>query len=129
MNSEDITRAVVSAGVFSGVAWFMSGGNAGIPVYAVSAGLQAAASIGSDTLHRLTMMYPTEITSAVATGGLYTAAQYFLRGETNYLNNYGVSAGSEWVARKGLAAWGQKKTTWAAAAADADGEDDGNYGE
>jgi hypothetical protein len=67
--------------------------------FAVSAGIQAASSVASEVVHNATGMYPTNITSAVVTGATYTAVQYFVRGEDNYLSNYGVSAGSEFVAR------------------------------
>ena len=99
MDPSAMTRAAISAGVFSGIAYLMSGGKAGLTDYLVSGGMQAAASLGSDTVHQFLMMYPTKVTASVVTGGLYTAAQHFLRGEDNYINNYGVSAVSEWSAR------------------------------
>jgi len=105
MDASEVTRAAVSAGVFAGIAYVMSGGAASINDYAMSAGVQAAASLGSDAVHRVVMMVPTNITSAVAAGGLYTAAQYVLRGETNFFNNYGVSAGAEWAARTAVGMW------------------------
>ena len=108
MDSQGITRAAVSAGVFTGIAMLMSGGGAAVSDYAVSAGVQAAASIGSDVLHNLWKMYPSAISAAVTTGGLYTAAQMALRGEDNYVNNFGVSAGAEWAARTATGMW-QKK--------------------
>ena len=105
MDSAAVTRAVVSAGVFAGIAYAISGGAANINDYAMSAAVQAGASLGSDAVHRVVMMEPTHVTSAVAAGGLYTAAQFLLRGETNFLNNYGVSAGSEWAARTAVGMW------------------------
>lgn len=67
--------------------------------YATAAGVQAAASYGSDQVHNMLSMWPTATTSAVVTGGLYTAAQHFALGDTNDVSNYAVSAGSEFAAR------------------------------
>lgn len=127
MDSSAITRAAVSAGVFAGIAYAMSGGAAGASDYAMAAGVQAAASLGSDVLHRVWMMYPTTMSSAVTAGGLYTAAQWATRGETNYVSNFGVSAGAEWAARSATSMWEKKTTLAAAAAADSDGLVDEGY--
>ena len=93
-------RALLSAGVFTGIAWAMSGGTHNLTDYAMTGAVQGAASLGSDTVHQIIMLYPTKITSSVATGALFTAAQHLL-GDHNYVSNYCVSAGSEWAARTG----------------------------
>ncbi len=76
--------------------------------YATAAGVQAAASFGSDQVHAITSMWPTATTSAVVTGALYTAAQHFALGDTNDVSNYAISAGSEFAART-IEGLGQKK--------------------
>ena len=116
-----LTRAALSAGVFAGVAFLMGGGNAGLTNYAVGGGIQAAASLGSDVVHGLLMRYPTTITSSVATGGLFTAAQYLLGDRDHALTNYVVSAGSEYSVRVGQNMLQKKNQD--AAAADADEEE------
>ena len=96
--NELVMRAGLSAILFSGVAYFMSGGQAGLMTYAISGAVQAAASVGSEVIHT-TMLLPVEtakLSDAVVTGTLYTATQYFLRGEQNIMNNYLVSAGAEY---------------------------------
>jgi hypothetical protein len=84
--------------LFSGVAYAMSGGQAGLMTYAVSGAVQAASSVGSEVIHTAIMapVDTAKITDAVLTGVIYTAAQFFLRGEQNWLNNYAVSAGAEY---------------------------------
>lgn len=115
-------RAAISAGVFVGVCVALGGG-APMSTYATAAGVQVAASWGSDHVHSMLSMWPNAITSAVVTGGLYTAAQHFALGDTNDTSNYLVSAGSEYAART-VEAWGEKKN---ADAEDAGGavEEDG----
>jgi hypothetical protein len=105
LNSDTLTRSLVSAGVFTGVAYFMSGGSAGLQNYATSALIQGASVAGSDVIHNLISMFPSSVSSAVVTGGLYTAGQMYGRGETNYQSNFVVSAGSEFVARTGWDMW------------------------
>jgi hypothetical protein len=105
LNADTLTRAIVSGGVFTGIAWFMSGGNAGINTYAMAAAVQGVAVAGSDAIHNLISMSPSSVSSAVVTGGLYTAAQFYGNGERNYANNFGVSAGAEFVARNGWDMW------------------------
>jgi hypothetical protein len=98
MDNSALTRSAISAGVFTGIAWFMSGGTHSLSDYAMAAGVQVVASLGSDKVHQLINMYPTKVSSSVVTGGLYTAAEH-LRGNRNYVSNYAVSAGSEWSAQ------------------------------
>lgn len=105
LNHDTLTRSIVSAGVFTGIAWFMSGGSAGLSNYAMAAAVQGAAVAGSDAIHNFISMSPSSVSSAVVTGSLYTAAQFYGRGERNFYNNYGVSAGAEFVARNGWDMW------------------------
>jgi hypothetical protein len=113
-------RALASAGVFTGIAYAMSGGTHSLTDYALTGAIQGAASLGSDTVHQLVMMYPTKVTASVVTGGLFTAAQHFLRGNDDYVMNYGVSAGSEWAARTGEDMWALKKNAMDAGVEDAE---------
>jgi hypothetical protein len=119
MDTSDLYRAAISAGVFVGVCVAL-GGNAPVSTYATAAAVQAASSWGSDKVHSIVSMWPTATTSAVVTGGLYTAAQHFALGDTNDVSNYAISAGSEFAART-LEGWGQKKSV---DVGDAMGEDD-----
>jgi hypothetical protein len=89
----------------------------------MSGAVQAAASLGSDTVHQLLMMYPTKLTASVVTGGLFTAAQHFLRGNNDYTSNYLVSAGSEWSGRT-VNDMLLKKNAMGAGAEDAESESD-----
>ncbi len=114
-------RAVVSAGVLTGVAWAMSGGSHSLSDYAMTGAVQVAASLGSDMVHQTLMMYPTKITASVVTGGLFTAAQHFVRNNSDYVMNYAISAGSEFGARTADDMW-QKKNL-------ADAEDAGSEAE
>ena len=90
--------------------------------YATAAGVQAAASWGSDQVHVMYNMWPTATTSAVVTCGLYTAAQHFALGDTNDITNYAVSAGSEFAART-IEGFGQKKSVAVADAMDDEEEE------
>jgi hypothetical protein len=108
LNSDTLTRSLVSAGVFAGASWFISGGRAGVNNYAMAAAVQGAAVAGSDAIHNFINMLPSSVSSAVVTGGLYTAAQFYGRGETNFQNNFGVSAASEFAARTGWDMWYSK---------------------
>jgi predicted ABC-type sugar transport system permease subunit len=101
MDSASYSRALISGGVLAAVAYTMSQGSHGFADYAMTGALQAAASLGSDTVHDILTMYPTKVTAAVVTGGLFSAAQMYLRGDNNLVMNYGTSAGSEWAARIG----------------------------
>jgi hypothetical protein len=98
MDTSDLYRAAISAGVFVGVCMALGGG-APMSTYATAAGVQVVASLGSNQVHSMLNMWPTATTSAVVTGGLYTAAQHFGLGDTNDVSNYAVSAGSEFAAR------------------------------
>ena len=109
MDSSVLYRAAISAGVFVGVCMAMGGGRAPMSTYATAAGVQAAASWGSDQVHSMPRMWPSAVTSAVVTGGLYTAAQRFALNDKNDAANYTVSAGSEYVART-VEGWGEKKS-------------------
>ena len=106
MDSSTLYRAAISAGVFVGVC--MVAGGAGVPfsTYAKAAGVQVAASLGSDRIHKMTSMEPTTVTSAIATGALYTVTQHFLLGDKNDVTNDFVSAGSEAGART-IEGWGR----------------------
>jgi hypothetical protein len=104
-----VMRALASAGIFTGIAYVMSGGTHSLADYAITGAFQGASSLGSDTVHQVIMMYPTSVTSAVVTGALFTAAQQLLRGNNDYVSNYAVSAGSEWSARTGQDMWASKK--------------------
>ena len=115
-------RALASAGVFTGIAWAMSGGTHSLTDYAITGAVQGAASIGSDTVHSLVSMYPSKITASVVTGGLFTAVEHLL-GDKNYLSNYAVSAGSEWAARTGEDMWA-KKNAMSVDAEDADEDEE-----
>jgi hypothetical protein len=108
MDTSDLYRAAISAGVFVGVCMALGGG-APMSTYATAAAVQAASSWGSDQVHSMTSMWPTATTSAVVTGAIYTAAQHFALGDTNDVTNYAVSAGSEYTART-IEGWGQKKS-------------------
>ena len=116
-----LIRALASAGVFTGIAWAMSGGSHSLTDYAMTGAVQGAASLGSDSVHQLLQMYPTKVTASVVTGGLFTAAEHFL-GDHNYVTNYFVSAGSEWAARTGQDMWALKKNNMGADAEDAEDE-------
>jgi len=107
MDTSQIYRAAISAGVFVGVCMALGGG-APISTYGTAAAVQAVASIGSDTVHSMLMMWPTATTSAVATGAIYTATQHFVLNDTNDVTNYLVSAGSEFGART-IESFGEKK--------------------
>ena len=115
MDNGALTRAAVSAGVLTGIAWVMSGGTHSLSDYAITAGVQVAASIGSDKVHDIIMMYPTKVSSSVVTGGLFTAAEHLL-GNREYVSNYFVAAGSDWAARTADDMWAKKN----AMAADAE---------
>ena len=93
-----------------------SGGAAALSEYAGAAGVQAGAVVGSDIVHNLLGMYPTALTSAVATGAMYSAAMGYGRGEDDYAMNFGVSAGSEFASRTLGNMWNVKKNQDAAAA-------------
>lgn len=118
-----VVRALTSAGVLTGVAWALSGGSHTLTDYAMTGAVQAAASIGSDSVHQVLMMYPTKVTAAVVTGGLFTAAQHFLRNNRDYVMNYSVSAGSEWAARTAGDMW-QKKNLADAEDAESEAEEE-----
>lgn len=123
MDTSDLYRAAISAGVFVGVCVALGGGQP-MSTYATAAAVQAAASYGSDRIHAMTNMWPTATTSAIVTGTLYTATQHFALGDRNDISNYAVSAGSEFAART-IEGWGQKKSV---AVADAmDSEEDEEY--
>jgi len=126
MDHSGLIRALASAGVFTGIAWAMSGGSHSLTDYAMTGAVQGAASVGSDTVHQLLMMYPTKVTASVVTGGLFTAAEHLL-GDHNYMSNYLVSAGSEWAARTGLDVWASKKNDMGAGAEDAGSEADEEF--
>ena len=121
MDNSALYRAAISAGVFVGVCMALGGG-ASMSTYATAAGVQAAASWGSDQVHVMTNMWPTATTSAVVTGTLYTAAQHFALGDTNDITNYAVSAGSEFAART-IEGFGQKKSVAVADAMDDEEEE------
>ncbi len=110
-----VMRAVASAGIFTVIAYAMSGGTHTLVDYAITGAFQGAASLGSDTVHQVIMMYPTKVTSSVVTGALFTAAQHFARGNDDYVSNYAVSAGSEFGARTGQDMWASKKNDSAGA--------------
>jgi len=121
MDTSDLYRAAISAGVFVGVCMAMGGG-APMSTYATAAGVQAAASWGSDHVHSMISMWPSATTSAVVTGALYTATQHFALGDTNDVTNYAVSAGSEYTART-IEGWGQKKNVGVADAMESEEEE------
>ena len=121
MDTSDLYRAAISAGVFVGVCLAL-GGTAPVSTYATAAAVQAASSWGSDQVHSMISMWPTATTSAVLTGGLYTAAQHFALGDTNDVSNYAISAGSEFAART-LEGWGQKKSVDVGGAMGADDDE------
>ena len=121
MDSSDLYRAAVSAGVFVGVCMALGGG-APMSTYATAAAVQVAASWGSDRVHTMASMWPTHTTSAVVTGALYTATQHFALGDHNDVSNYLVSAGSEYAART-IEGWGQKKSVGVADAMDNEEEE------
>lgn len=108
MDTSQLYRAAISAGVFIGVC-MAAGGGAPVSTYAKAAAVQVAASWGSDRVHTMLMMWPSNLTSAVVTGALYTTTQHFALGDRNDVSNYLVSAGSEYAART-IEGWGEKKT-------------------
>jgi len=121
MDTSDLYRAAISAGVFVGVCLALGGG-APVSTYATAAAVQAASSWGSDQVHSMISMWPTATTSAVVTGGLYTAAQHFALGDKNDVSNYAISAGSECAGRT-LEGWGKKKSVDVADALSGDDEE------
>ena len=98
MDSSTLVRAAVSGGVFVGICAALGGG-APASEYYMAGATQVVASWGSDQVHNVLQMWPSRLTSAIVTGGLFTAARHFVSGDRNDVNNYITSAGSEYVAR------------------------------
>lgn len=99
MNSDSVSRAALSAGVWFGTAFALSvvlGANLPVTDLAVDAGLMGASALGADVLHGALGWVPTGVTSAAATGAMYAAAQKAYRAEgkggDNYIINFVAAA-------------------------------------
>ncbi len=100
MNAESYNRGLMSAGLWFAVQWAL-GMAAGIPVsvmdVAVDSALMGGSAVVSDVALGSLGWAPTAVSSAVATGAIYTAVQKVYRGSNEYAINFGLAASNDYA--------------------------------
>lgn len=103
MDSQSMSRAVMSAGLWVAVAYgvgMVAGANPNLVDCAIDGGIMGACAIGSDLVHSVVGMNPTGTTSAVMTGAYYALAEKLYRGDDNYLTNGLLAGANDWAVEK-----------------------------
>lgn len=103
MDASSVGRATTSAALWAGIAYGLAMA-AGVEVsmtdLAYDAAIMGGSSLGADLLHNMTGMSPTGITSAVATGAVYTGLSKVVRGSNAYAVNFVAAAGLDMAVEK-----------------------------
>lgn len=100
MDSQSMSRAVMSAGLWFGVSYGlgMAFGVRVNPVdVAIDSALLGGSALASDMLHTSLGMPPSAVSSAVATGALYAGTQKLYRGSDAYLTNAVVAGANDYA--------------------------------
>lgn len=96
--SVDLLRAGASGAILVGAIYVMTGGAPNMEALMKVGAIQAGAVVASDTLHSMLNMPISPLTDAGVVGGFYTGAQWYMGDKANWMKNFGVSAGSQFVA-------------------------------
>lgn len=96
--SVDVLRAGASGAILVGAIYVMTGGGPDMNALMKVGAIQAGAVIASDTIHTMIGMPISPLTDAGVVGGLYTGVQWYMGDKANWMKNFGVSAGSQFVA-------------------------------
>ena len=100
MDSAGINRALISGGLWMGVVYGVSlatGMDAPLSEIATDAALMAASALGADVAVKMTGFASSPLSSAVATGAIFAAAQAGYRGDDSYLVNFLSAAGNDFL--------------------------------
>lgn len=126
MDSQSMSRAVMSAGLWFGVSYGLGlafGTSPSLMDVAVDSGLMGASSLGSDLVHSVVGMNPSGVSSAVATGGLYSVSQKLYRGSDEYVVNMALAGANDWAIEMYQKGQRQQQMVQAMVEAEDDGED------
>jgi hypothetical protein len=105
MDSLSLNRALMSSGLWFGVTWavsFAAGVDAPWVEIATDSAIMGASALASDTAHGLVAVPSSALTSAVATGAIYSGIQRLYRGDQSYVTNFLCAAGNDYL----VEAWG-----------------------
>ena len=103
MDSESMTRAMISGGLWFAVSYgvgMVLGSNPSLTNCAVDGGVMAASALGSDLMHTMLGWEVTGTTSAVMTGAYFAAGEKLLRNSDDYLINGALAAANDFAVEK-----------------------------
>ncbi|NDC55474.1 MAG: hypothetical protein EBZ69_01440 [Alphaproteobacteria bacterium] len=98
MDIPGLARAVLAGGIWAGVSTvlLMAVGEPPNAVLAATEGaVMAGSALAADYAHHLAEMNPTGITSAVATGAVFTVGMKLVRDSDDYVQNFIAGAGTD----------------------------------
>ena len=108
-SNETLARAAVSSALWFGVAYAVSlaaGLNAPLQEIATDAALMGGSTVVSGVLLNVTGMQNSSLSSALATGAVYTGAQAAWRGDDSYLINFLSATANDYLTETvGVAVW------------------------
>ena len=100
MDAAGINRALISGGLWMGVVYAVAlatGQDAPLSEIATDAGLMSVSALGADVAVKMTGLSSSALSSAVATGAIFAAAQAGYRGDDSYLVNFLSAAGNDFL--------------------------------
>lgn len=109
MDASSVGRATTSAALWAGIAYglaMVAGAQVSMTDLALDAAIMGGSSIGADLVHNLAGMSPTGVTSAVATGAVYTGLSKVVRGSDAYAVNFVGAAALDMAVEKYYEAMG-----------------------